>query len=165
MCITKTYINNYMRSANCRDHRLCECNLFLSWGLRSANCRDHRLCELSRAGCTASSCGLLRSELMDSRSTSSSTRSRTRGGRSLLSAASRLPERGRALLHQIRGLRQYQSEGGRRAIVEALHVIIRMVESEFRNPEGADIEEGTAAASSAGGQEPHAHGGFDPEDF
>ena len=61
MCTTKPYIPNYMRSANCRDHRLCECNLFLSWGLRSANCRDHRLCELSQAGCTASSCGLLRS--------------------------------------------------------------------------------------------------------
>ena len=71
-----------------------------------------------------------------------------------MSAASRLPEWGRALLHQIRGLRQYQSEGGRRAIVEVLHVIIRLVKSEHGDQENAPIDEEAGVSASTSGREP-----------
>ncbi len=74
---------------------------------------------------------------MDSGAVASRDRQRSRGGRSLLQVIARLPAWGRELLLLIRGLRQFESAGGRRAIVQVLRDLIRIVESEHR-----DVEEG-----------------------
>ncbi len=67
---------------------------------------------------------------MGSRPTGLRDRHRSRGDRSLLQVIARLPGWGRNLLLTIRALRQHASAGGRRAIVQVLRDLIRIVESE-----------------------------------
>ncbi len=65
---------------------------------------------------------------------------RSRGERSLLQTVARLPPWGRDLLHMIRGLRQFSSAGGRRAIVQVLRDLIRIVESEHGDVDAEAVE-------------------------
>ena len=72
---------------------------------------------------------------MDPSTAGPEDRQRSRGARGLLQVIARLPPWGRDLLLTIRGLRQHGSTGGRRAIVQVLRDLIRIVEAEYGDEE------------------------------